>query len=105
MLIIAQISEDINELIDLSDEYIEKAIETKELYPHLAEVYYSTYQELIESINNMHTQVVKFINQQDKSIFDESVWNVMMKVWTFKHKMLLEKMAELETKENIYQKL
>lgn len=66
MKIIAKISDDIEKEIENAEHYIKCALEKKDEYPELAELYFKLSNARIADITLLHAQVVNLINEYKK---------------------------------------
>lgn len=66
MKIIDKISDKIAKEIDYAEEYAKCALEYKDTYPQLAEVYFRIANEKIGHMNLLHAQVVAIIDEYRK---------------------------------------
>ena len=102
MLIIAEVSKDINATMQDSEKYIGKAIEKYHSYPRLAEVYFMLYKNHKAEIMQLHEQALQLIKENDNSNVDKVVLDTMKKIWDFQHMEMMERMGLLDVKERRY---
>lgn len=103
MIIIAKTIKDIDKLINKAEYFLDKSIEYKTIYPSLSETYYKTHSELLNTVNNLHSNIVDFIKEQkDKNSINKDILDVMMKIWNFEPQQYIERIEYLESKENKY---
>lgn len=100
MKIIEKLSEMIEEEISDGDKYIRCAMNVREDYPVLAEVFYKLSTEEMQHMTALHDQVTRII-EEHKKIKGEPPSD-MMAVYTYLHKRHIAKAAEVKNMQMIY---
>ena len=67
MKVIKRVSDDIEEQIEMAQCYGKAAMELKEDYPALAEVYAKAAAQMLDIMNSFHTQIVNIITEYKKA--------------------------------------
>lgn len=67
MKVIKRISCDIENQIDMAQDYAKTAMELKEGYPNIAKVYADAAQQVLAIMGTFHTQVVNVIDEYKKT--------------------------------------
>lgn len=102
MVIIQNISHDIKEKIHDADKDIRKAIDLKHEYPNLANDYYEFSVERMQEAMDLHSEVVKIIDEYKKSYTPTETMN---KLWEFEHKIIMEEADNVKILQEHYKKL
>lgn len=100
MQIIKKLSDMINEEISDSEKYIRCAINNKEKYPALADVFARLSDEEMKHMTLLHDQVVKIIEDYRKTEGEPPV--AMMAVYDYIHERQIEHVAAVKVLQNMY---
>lgn len=100
MKIIKCLTSYIDEEIGDSKKYIEKAIEVKEEYPEVAELFNKLSLEELKHMQALHTQVVQLINQYRAEHGDPP--EGMMAVYNYLHEKAIEKTREVKVLQQMF---
>ena len=100
MKIIRELSEMILEETDGADTYITCALEYRDEYPKLGDLFYKLSTEEMQHVNALHDMVVFFIENYRKEHGEPPV--AMMAVYEYIHKKQIEKAATVKAKQSIY---
>lgn len=100
MKIIKCLTSYIDEEIEDSKKYIEKAIEVKEEYPEVAELFNKLSLEELKHMQALHTQVVQLINQYRAEHGEPP--EGMMAVYNYLHEKAIEKTREVKVLQQMF---
>ena len=100
MIVIANVSDTIEELLNLAEEHIEYAHEIREEYPNLAQNYYSMSISEITCIASLHEQVVKLIEDYRREHGDPP--ERMMGRYEYLHKKHIEKANKIKILQSLF---
>ena len=103
MIIIQNISHDVKEKIHDADKDIRKAIDIKYEYPSLANDYYEFSVERIQEAMDLHSKVVKIIDEYRKENGEPPA--TMSALWDFSHKIIMEEADDVKILQEQYKKL
>jgi hypothetical protein len=103
MVIIRNISHDIQEKVKEADRDIRKAIELKHEYSDLANNYYEFSVERMKEALELHEEVVKIIDDYKSS--GKTTPTVMQEMWDFQHRVILEDTENVKVLQEYYKKL
>lgn len=101
MKIIAEVIDDIYCAKRESEKYLDKAIKYKSEFPKVSNMYYNTYETHRSLIDSMHDVIVSLITEQRKK--EEPPKN-MQDIWDYQHKQIIDEMAYLDKREQMYKK-
>lgn len=100
MQIIKKLSEMIGEEIDDSEKYIRCALNNKEQYPALADLFAKLSDEEMRHMTLLHEQVVKMIEDYRKTNGEPPV--AMMAVYDYVHQQHIDHVAEVKVLQAMY---
>lgn len=101
--LIRDVSMDIKCKIKNADRDIRKAIERKNDYLDLANLYYNFSIDNLEEALDLHKQVVRFIEDYKKQ--NNDVPSIMLSMWEFEHRDIMEDVTEIKTLQEFYKEL
>lgn len=102
MKIIRDVSRDIKCKIISSDRDIRKAIEKKELYPSLSDIYYDFSINEINEALELHQEVVALIEKYKMEKGDPP--KTMLELWEFEHNNIMSDVADIKILQEHYKK-
>lgn len=102
MKIIKLLEELIEEEIHDVKKYAKLAVEYKDEHPALAQVFYNLSTQEDTHQANLHTEVVKIIEEHRRTHGDPPA--AMMAVYEYVHKKHIDKLAEARTYQDMYKK-
>lgn len=102
MKIIKLLEELIEEEIHDVKKYAKLAVEYKDEHPALAQVFYNLSTQEDNHQANLHTEVVKIIEEHRRTHGDPPA--AMMAVYEYVHKKHIDKLAEARTYQDMYKK-
>lgn len=100
MVIIEKLTEMMEEELDDSEKYIRCALDKREEYPAVAEVFYKLSEEEIKHMEMLHDQTTAIINQYKKA--NGAPPEAMMTVYKILHKRLINHLTEIRAMQNVY---
>ena len=93
MRVIADMSKMIEKEIKQAECYVDNAMEIQAEYPDLANDYITLAQGNLDRIGNLHTRVVKLIENERK--INGEPPELMLKVYEYMHKQHIEAVADI----------
>lgn len=100
MIAIKEISEQIEDELHGSDEYIRKALKYKESDRVLADAYYQMSLQEMQHVNALHEQGVRLINEH--KVAGKIVPEAMQAVYDYLHERQIEKTNEVKMLQSQY---
>lgn len=100
MKIIKKLCEYIEEELGDSEKYILKALECKDKYAELANVFYTLSLEEMKHMQILHEQVVKIIEEYRKTKGEPPA--PMLAVYDYLHKKFIDETKEIKIMQNMY---
>lgn len=100
MKIIEEISSQIDEEIGDAEHYAKRALELKDEYKSLADLYYNLSQEELDHASRLHDEVVKLI--QDYRAKHGEPPADMLAVYNYVHKHEMSKESSVRVMQNMY---
>lgn len=100
MRIIKHLAEQIDHEVDCVIEYAKDALEYKQSYPQLADLYYKMANSQCDFVTQLHDQILRIVDNTKRE--KKEVPAFMLEKWEKKHVCLMKKMAEAKSYISLY---
>lgn len=97
---IKHIIEQIEDECKGANEYIDDALEHKQNRKSLADLYYNLSLQELSHLDSLHNQVVALINEQKNKGVE--IPDCMQDIYDWEHKRIIDKVAKVKVKQNMY---
>lgn len=101
MKIIEELSDYMNEELDDAEKYVRKALEVKDTWKDMANLFFNLSNEEMTHMNRLHNEATKIIDEYRKR--DGEPPNTMLAIYEYIHKKLIDKSGKVKALQALYQ--
>lgn len=101
MKIIEELSDYMNEELDDAEKYVKKALDVKDKWKDMANMFFTLSSEELNHMNRLHNEATKLIDEYRKRDGDPPA--TMLAIYEYIHKKLIDKAGKVKALQALYQ--